>query len=624
MSQAEYFFHQGTNIRAYDYMGAHRLEDGSVVFRVWAPGAKEIFLCGDHNGWAKDTPLSRENISGIWSVTLPSFEEGTRYKYLICGNNGDHLKADPYGFYAETGMQTATIFHTLKDFEWTDEEFIKTRKIFADCREYDEMPSTPVNIYEVHLGSWMKKEDGSYLSYREVADRLAQYASDMNYTHVELMPIAEHPFDGSWGYQVCGYYAPTSRFGSPEDFMYFVNKLHSEGIGVILDWVPAHFPKDEHGLYEFDGGPLYEYSDPTRMENRGWGTRCFDVGRNEVRSFLISNACFWLDKYHIDGLRIDAVASMLYLDYDRKAGEWHPNAYGGNQNLEAISFFQHLNKVVYDNFPDRMMIAEESTAFPDVTKRHGLGFTFKWNMGWMNDTLSYLPVDPYFRSGSHGKLTFAMMYNFAENYVLPLSHDEVVHCKHSIIGRCSGDYWQQFATLRAYFAYMMAHPGKKLSFMGNDIAQFAEWDYKGQIDWFLLEYEKHRQFKDYMRTLNGIYKDTPALWDLDRDWGGFNWTDADARDENMLIFSRLSKFGERVYAIINFSASPHDNRTFAVESGGYYSVLLNSDSEEFGGCGYMKKKTLRALKDGNGGYKITVSVPPLGALYIKKRSGQKK
>ncbi|MBO7216019.1 MAG: 1,4-alpha-glucan branching protein GlgB, partial [Clostridia bacterium] len=436
--------------------------------------------------------------------------------------------------------------------------------------------------------------------------------------------IAEHPFDGSWGYQVCGYYAPTSRFGSPEDFMYFVNKLHSKGIGVILDWVPAHFPKDEHGLYEFDGSPLYEYSDPTRMENKGWGTRCFDVGRNEIRSFLISNACFWLDKYHIDGLRIDAVASMLYLDYDRKAGEWHPNVHGGNHNLEAISFFQHLNKVVYDNFPDRMMIAEESTAYPDVTKRHGLGFTFKWNMGWMNDTLSYLPVDPYFRSGSHGKLTFAMMYNFAENYVLPLSHDEVVHCKHSIIGRCSGDYWQQFATLRAYFAYMMAHPGKKLSFMGNEIAQFAEWDYKGQIDWFLLEYEKHRQFKDYMRALNGVYKDTPALWDLDRDWGGFNWVDADARDENMLIFSRLSKYGERVYAIINFSASPHDNRTFAVESGGYYSVLLNSDSPEFGGCGYMKKKTLRAVKDGNGGYKITVSVPPLGALYIKKRSGQKK
>ena len=355
MSQAEYFFHQGTNIRAYDYMGAHRLEDGSVVFRVWAPNAKEIFLCGDHNGWAKDTPLTRENISGIWSVTLPEFKEGTRYKYLVCGNNGDHLKADPYGFYAETGMQTATVFHTLKDFEWTDEEFIKSRQIFALCREYDEMPSAPVNIYEMHLGSWMKKEDGSYLSYRELADKLAEYVSDMNYTHVEIMPIAEHPFDGSWGYQVCGYYAPTSRFGCPEDFMYFVNKLHSKGIGVILDWVPAHFPKDEHGLYEFDGGPLYEYSDPTRMENRGWGTRCFDVGRNEVRSFLISNACFWLDKYHIDGLRIDAVASMLYLDYDRKAGEWHPNVHGGNHNLEAISFFRHLNKVVYDNFPDRMI-----------------------------------------------------------------------------------------------------------------------------------------------------------------------------------------------------------------------------------------------------------------------------
>ena len=315
---------------------------------------------------------------------------------------------------------------------------------------------------------------------------------------------------------------------------------------------------------------------------------------------------------------------MLYLDYDRDAGEWHPNAYGGNQNLEAISFFQHLNKVVYDNYPDRMMIAEESTAFPNVTKRHGLGFTFKWNMGWMNDTLSYLPVDPYFRSGSHGKMTFPMMYAFAENYVLPLSHDEVVHCKRSIIGKCSGDYWQQFATARAYYGYMMAHPGKKLNFMGNEIAQFAEWDYKGQIDWFLLEFEKHRQFKKYISALNNLYIDTPALWDLDRDWGGFSWIYADARDQNMYIFSRTSKFGEKVYAIINFSACPHENVTFSVDKGGYYDLLLNSDSEEFGGSGYLKKKTLRGLKDGNGGYKITVSVPPLGALYIKKRSGQKK
>jgi len=624
VSQAEYFFHQGTNIRAYEYMGAHRLEDGSVRFRVWAPNAHRIFLCGDFNNWCEDTPLERENISGIWSVTLKDFEENGRYKYAVYGNNGRRMKADPYAFYSETGMQTASMFHPLKDFDWTDEEFVKSRQIFASCRENDDMPSAPVNIYEVHLGSWKKKEDGSFYNYRELGDMLAEYVKEMGYTHVELMPVAEHPFEGSWGYQVCGYYSPTSRFGAPEDFMYLVNKLHLAGVGVILDWVPAHFPKDEHGLYEFDGSPLYEYSDPTRMENRGWGTRCFDVGRNEVRSFLISNACFWLEKYHIDGIRIDAVASMLYLDYDRDAGEWHPNAYGGNQNLEAISFFQHLNKVVYDNYPDRMMIAEESTAFPNVTKRHGLGFTFKWNMGWMNDTLSYLPVDPYFRSGSHGKMTFPMMYAFSENYVLPLSHDEVVHCKRSIIGKCSGDYWQQFATARAYYGYMMAHPGKKLNFMGNEIAQFAEWDYKGQIDWFLLDFEKHRQFKNYISKLNNLYIDTPALWDLDRDWGGFSWLYADARDQNMYIFSRTSKFGEKVYAIINFSACPHENVTFSVDKGGYYDLLLNSDSEEFGGSGYLKRKTLRGLKDGHGGYKITVSVPPLGALYIKKRSGQKK
>ncbi len=624
MSQAEYFFHQGTTVRAYDYMGAHPTKDGAVCFRVWAPNAKEIFLCGDFNGWSKDTPLTRENENGIWSVTVSGITEGMRYKYLVSGKNGEHLKADPYAFYSETGFQTASIFYTLKDFNWTDSEYRAKNKIFADCREFDVMPSVPVNIYEVHLNSWRKHPDGSSYTYREMADALAQYASDMGYTHVELMPIAEHPFEGSWGYQVCGYYAPTSRFGSPEDFMYFVNKLHSAGIGVILDWVPAHFPKDEHGLYEFDGEPLYEYSQPTRMENKGWGTRCFDVGRTEVKSFLISNACFWLEKYHIDGLRIDAVASMLYLDYDRKFGEWCQNIYGGNENLESIEFFKQLNKAVYDNYPDRMMIAEESTAFADVTKRHGLGFTFKWNMGWMNDTLSYLSVDPYFRSGNHGKLTFPMMYNHSENYVLPLSHDEVVHGKRSVIGRCYGDYEMQFATARTYYGYMMAHSGKKLNFMGNEFAQFSEWDYQKELDWFLLDYEKHAKFKNYIKALNHIYLENPALWDLDRDWDGFEWVDADARDENLYIFSRTSKYGEKIYAVINFSADTHIDRTFAVSEWGYYSVLLNSDSTEFGGTGVFDKKTLRGVKDGKGGYKITVSIPPLSALYIKKRSGQKK
>lgn len=622
MSYAEYFFHQGTNIRAYDYMGAHRQPDGSVYFRVWAPKADKVYVAGDFNGWGKSVPMTRESAGGVWGASVDGLSDGEKYKFLVCSSAGEHFKSDPYAFYSETGMHTASILYTLPDYNWTDSAYAESRRPFADCRENDDMPPVPVNIYEVHLGSWMKNSDGSPLSYRDAADRLADYVSDMGYTHIELMPIAEHPFDGSWGYQICGYYAPTSRYGTPEDFMYFVDRMHSRGVGVILDWVPAHFPKDEHGLYEFDGGPLYEYSDPKRMENRGWGTRCFDVGRNEVACFLISNAVFWLEKYHIDGLRIDAVASMLYLDYDRGIGEWTPNVHGGNENLESIAFFQKLNKCLYDNYPDRMMIAEESTAFPDVTKRHGLGFTFKWNMGWMNDTLSYLSVDPFFRSGCHEKMTFSMMYAFSENYVLPLSHDEVVHGKRSLIDRCSGDYDAKFATLRTYFAYMTAHPGKKLTFMGGEIAQFREWDYEGQIEWFLLDYPQHRAFKSYIRDLNRLYASDPAFWRQDRSWEGFSWIDANDRNGNTLVFARDSGAGSRVIAVLNFAAKMHEGRTIPVGAPGNWEIILCSDDKRYGGSGLLRKKKYRAAKAADGGYAITVSVPPLSALYIKRRSGQ--
>ena len=628
MSQAEYFFHQGTNIRAYDYMGAHRLEDGSVVFRVWAPNAKEIFLCGDHNGWAKDTPLTRENISGIWSVTLPEFKEGTRYKYLVCGNNGDHLKADPYGFYAETGMQTATVFHTLKDFEWTDEEFIKSRQIFALCREYDEMPSAPVNIYEMHLGSWMKKEDGSYLSYRELADKLAEYVSDMNYTHVEIMPIAEHPFDGSWGYQVCGYYAPTSRFGTPEDFMYFVNKLHSKGIGVILDWVPAHFPKDEHALARFDGTALFEHPDSRLGEHKEWGTLVFNWQKSEVHSFLISNAIFWLDEYHFDGLRVDAVSSMLYLDYNRRDGEWIANKYGGNENIEAIEFLQKLNIAVFERFPNAIMVAEESTAWGGVTKpahEGGLGFNYKWNMGWMNDILRYMSMDPYFRGPNHNMLTFSMMYAYAENYILALSHDEVVHGKRSLIDKMSGNYEQKFASLRLLYAYMYAHPGKKLLFMGDEFGQFIEWRYCEGLEWKLMEYDKHAQLLEFSRHLGEFYKNHKAMHQNDSDWDGFRWINAEDGAHNTVTFMRISRSRrEKIIVAANFSGQSHENYAVGVPSAGVYEVVLNTNSTEFGGSDKdTRLYTAKKQRYGDFPYTIEIDIPELTAYYIKRKKTKK-
>ena len=471
---AKYLFAEGTNYKAYDYLGAHA-EAGGVRFRVWAPNADAVYLVGDFNGWDESLPMEKDG--GIWECLLTdkTFWVGSKYKYKVVRNGNAVYKTDPYGYYTEVRPDNASIFYELDGYNWKDAAWLRTR-----AAHKDDFYSRPMNIYEVHAGSWKKNADGSFYSYKQLADELVPYVRDMGYTHIELMPVAEHPFDGSWGYQICGYYAPTSRFGTPHDFMALIDAAHRAGIGVILDWVPAHFPKDVNGLYEFDGAPLYEFQGDDRKEHKSWGTRCFDVGRNEVQCFLVSNAAYWAEKYHIDGLRVDAVASMLYLDYDRKPGEWHPNVYGTNRSLEAIAFFKKLNGYMRSAYPDVLMIAEESTAWENVTRfdGDGLGFHMKWNMGWMNDALYYASTDPLFRKGNHSKITFSMMYAFSEYYVLPISHDEVVHGKKSLLDRFPGLYGQKFDGMRAFLIYMMTHPGKKLLFMGCENGQFTEWNYE--------------------------------------------------------------------------------------------------------------------------------------------------
>lgn len=614
---AEYLFHQGTNYRSYAYLGAHRLRGGGYVFRVWAPNADAVFLTGDFNGWGDDTPMEKQP-GGVWTASLPEarFGEGGKYKFLIERSGVRRYKADPYAFCSETGDKTASVYCALDGYEWRDGAYMESRS--RNRAEDDAMPPLPVNIYEVHLGSWKRRPDGSYLTYRELADELSAYAADMGYTHVELMPVAEHPFDGSWGYQVCGYYAPTSRFGTPQDFMYFVDTMHARGLGVILDWVPAHFPKDAHGLYEFDGGPLYEYQGADRQEHREWGTRAFDVGRTEVQSFLVSNALFWFDKYHIDGLRIDAVASMLYLDYGRRPGEWNPNPDGSNINRESVAFFQKLNGAVRAHYPDVLMIAEESTAYPQVTSRAGLGFSMKWNMGWMNDTLAYVAADPIYRRGLHDKMTFSLMYAFSENYVLPISHDEVVHGKKSLLDKMSGGYEQKFATMRAYLCYMMAHPGKKLLFMGCEFGQFREWDYASSLEWFMLDYEMHAKLRSFVRTLNRFYLDTPPLWELDRSWEGFCWTAADRRDDNVLVFERIAGDGSAVVFAANFSGAPRRDYPVPVRTAGVYRELLSSDDRAFGGAGGVNGGALPSEPAPDGGVCVRLYLPPLTAVFLKR------
>ena len=614
---AEYLFHEGTNYKAYEYMGVHRCGE-QTVFRVWAPRADRIFVAGDFNGWSESDEMHRVTEGGIWEAVLPEryVADGDCYKFKIYTAGTVLWKSDPYGFRTEMPPATATVVDLIDGYRWRDEGWMSYRKRTAAKRL-----SLPLNIYEIHLGSWKRKSDGSYYTYGELAAELAPYVKQMGYTHVELMPVMEHPYDGSWGYQVCSYYAPTARFGTPTEFMAFVDSMHEAGIGVILDWVPAHFPKDEHGLIDFDGAPLYEYASPERIEHVGWGTRRFDVGRNEVECFLISNALFWAEKYHVDGLRVDAVASMLYLDYDKAPGEWTPNQYGDHRCLESISFFQRLNGCMKRYAPDVLMIAEESTAWPHVTgfSNDGLGFDMKWNMGWMNDVLSYVGMDPIYRSYHHERTTFSMTYAFSEQFVLPISHDEVVHMKRSLVEKIPGDKWQKLATVRAFLGYMMTHPGKKLLFMGSEFGQLREWSWSEALDWELLDCEEHVRLQHFTAELNHLYLSTPAFWEIEDSWDGFRWIDPDNRQESILSYRRIDLKGRELIVLINFTPVPREGFLLGVPSSGIYEELINSDDLRFGGSGVVNVGELRTvgqpvgeLPDG-----LRLRVPPLGVSILR-------
>ncbi|MCQ2484177.1 MAG: 1,4-alpha-glucan branching protein GlgB [Clostridia bacterium] len=619
-----YLFHQGKNAKTYQFLGAHRTDNtDSVVFRVWAPHAGAVSVVGDFNEWNSDrTPMHKLSDGSIWECTVEGIKQFDTYKYCITTADGRKLmKADPYGFHTETRPDNASKFYDIDNYEWHDSKWLKKRR---EISAYD----SPMNIYEVHAGSWKMHEDGNFLSYCQLADELTEYVKDMGYTHIELLPVLEHPFDGSWGYQVTGYFAPTSRYGEPEDFMYFVDKCHREGIGVILDWVPAHFPKDAHGLYEFDGQPLYEYEDMLKGEHPQWGTRVFDFGKNEVRSFLTSSAMFWLEKYHIDGLRVDAVASMLYLDYCREDGQWRPNKNGGHENLEAIEFIQNLNTSIFREFGDVLMLAEESTAWPLVSKPvrdGGLGFNFKWNMGWMNDCLHYFSLDGIHRKYNHSNLTFSFFYAFSENFVLPISHDEVVHGKCSLINKMPGSYEEKFAGVRSFMGYMMAHPGKKLMFMGSEFGQFIEWNYKQGLDWLLLDYDMHRKLKHFNKTLNELYKATPALWQIDYDWSGFSWISNDDTDNSVISFRRIDKGGREIVAVCNFTPVERQNYRIGVPRAGSYKVLLNTDSEDFGGSGKGPYESVKSQKTPMHGFdnSISLTLPGLSVIYLKTPAKRK-
>ena len=612
-----YLFHQGTYYQAYEYLGAHPYQDG-YIFRTWAPNATKIQVLGDFNNWDNTAhPMTRLNKEGVWEAFIPVAKALDKYKFEITDkHNFARLKADPYAFMNETNGRTASILFDIEGYEWKDSGYLK-------YRNRKNSYSSAMNIYEVNLGSWKKQSDCSYYTYRMLADELVPYVVDMGYTHIELMPITEYPFDGSWGYQVTGYFSPTSRFGTPHDFMYFVDKCRENGIAVILDWVPAHFPKDDFALIEYDGSYLYENQGWDRREHKNWGTRRFDYGRQEVQSFLISSAMMFLDKYHIDGLRVDAVASMLYLDYDKKPGEWIPNEHGDNKNLEAVAFLQKLNSALFKKFPSVLMIAEESTAWPMVTKpaaMGGLGFNFKWNMGWMNDTLEYIKTDPFFRKSIHDKLTFSMFYAFSENFILPISHDEVVHGKCSLLNKMYGDYYDKFKSMRAYLAYVFAHPGKKLTFMGTEFAQFKEWDHQAGIDFCLLDFDTHNNLHKFTRALNHFYLDHPELFEEDFSWKGFDWLVADDNTQNILVFRRMDKSGNELIFAVNFSTVTREDYSFGVTAQDWEEVL-NTDSEEFGGSG-ITNGTLKAEKTSFKGkdYKLTIKIPALSAVFLKKKS----
>ncbi len=597
---------------AYEYYGAHPC-DGGWVFRVWAPQARCVALSGDFNEWQRWDMRRLED--GTWELAVENARQFDGYQYVVTQGDGREVwKSDPYGFHQETRPSTNSKLYDIGGYTWHDEKWRQRREGTHPAEGY-------VNIYEVHLGSWRRTEDGQVLNYRDMADQLALYVRDMGYNYVELLPVTEYPLDDSWGYQCVGYFAPTSRYGTPHDFMYLVDRLHRAGIGVILDWVPAHFCKDSHGLIQFDGSCLYEYSDPLKWEHESWGTRVFDFGKPEVCSFLLSSAAYWLREYHIDGLRVDAVASMLYLDYDRQ--QWRPNQHGGKENLEAIEFLRQLNRTAFAIDGAALMVAEESTAWPMVTyppEEGGLGFNLKWNMGWMNDVCHYLKMDPFFRQHHHRDVTFSMVYAFSENFVLPVSHDEVVHMKGSLRGKMPGDKWQQLAGVRGFYAYMLCHPGKVLTFMGTELAQWHEWDFRKALDWYLLDEEDDcRQTHECIRALNRFYKSHKALWENDRDWDGFQWLVADDNYNNVLVFRRTDRSGKSLVAVINFSPVAVEGYRFGVPPKARYEELFNTDEERWGGSGVTNPQPIKTecIPSHQQAQSIAVRVPPLGAVILQ-------
>ncbi|NLC43076.1 MAG: 1,4-alpha-glucan branching protein GlgB [Clostridiales bacterium] len=614
-----YLFNEGTNYQSYLMLGAHIVnEDNSfgVRFSVWAPNAVGVSVVGDFNAWdSLRHPLKKIASSGVWEVFVPNIVQGEKYKYAIETKEGNlQLKYDPYAYYSELRPNTSSIVYQLDGYQWGDEEWQAHKK---STSLYDK----PISIYEVHLGSWRRKEDKSFLTYRDLADELVDYVVEMGYTHIELLPITEHPLDASWGYQVLGFYAATSRFGTPQDFMYFVDQCHQKGIGVILDWVPGHFPKDAAGLARFDGTALYEHADPRQGEQLQWGTLLFNYDRKEVQSFLISNAIFWLTYFHVDGFRVDAVASMLYLDFAKD--DWIPNQYGGRENLEAISFMKKLNEAVYAEFPNTLMIAEESSEWPMTTQPTylgGLGYNYKWNMGWMNDILKYITIDPIHRKWNHSLLTFSLMYSFSENFILPLSHDEVVHEKRSLLDKMPGDYWNKFAGLRALYGFMASHPGKKLLFMGGEFGQFIEWKYDDSLDWHLINYDMHGKMHSYVKELNHFYLDNPCLWEIDHSWDGFEWIDPNDYNHSILSFVRRGKNPrDLIISVINFTPVPRHDYRIGVPPAKGYTEVFNSDHIIYGGSGVYNESELEVEKIPWHKFQqsISISIPPLAAMYLK-------
>jgi len=618
---------EGTHERAYEKLGAHLIDmegQQGVHFAVWAPNARTVYLMGEFNQWHGESHPMTGSESGIWTLFVPGLAEHAVYKYRIVAQSGESYdKADPYGFAMEQRPRTGSVVANLDRYEWGDSDYVSRR---TEIQAFDK----PVSIYEVHLGSWRKKLDPEwgtrYLTYRELADELIAYVVDMGYTHIEVLPITEHPLDASWGYQVMGFFAPTSRFGTPQDLMYFIDRCHQAGIGVILDWVPAHFPKDGSGLNYFDGTHLYSHSDPRQGEHQDWGTLIFNYGRNEVRSFLISNALFWIDKYHFDGLRVDAVASMLYLDYSREAGEWIPNEYGGRENIGAINFLRKMNEVVHGIFPGVLTIAEESTSWPMVsqpTYTGGLGFSLKWNMGWMHDTLKFMSLDPIHRRFHQNDITFSLLYAFSENFVLPLSHDEVVHLKGSLLNKMPGDEWQKFANLRAYYGWMYAHPGKKLLFMGCDFGQWQEWNFAGSLEWDALTAPNHQGLHRFVKDLNHLFQNEAALHEDDFTPAGFTWIDASDNENSVLAFMRNAKHSDEFIVVVsNFTPVPRGGYRIGVPKPGYYREILNSDAAAYWGSNVGNNGGQEAAPEPWHGhpYSLLLTLPPLATIMFKLAS----